>query len=337
MNTQLFDRRIRLASWLLAALAMIAVLVLHLLPALLAGLLVFELVHLIAPNLQRRFTSARSRLVAVVLLATLVVGLTTAAVIGALAFFKSDAGSLAGLFGRMAQIIEDARSALPSWIVDMLPLNAVGLQQVTVDWLREHAAEVRTVGKDAGLALAHILIGLIIGAIVSTQEALAGNSLPPLSAALAERLRRLAEAFRRIVFAQVRISALNTLFTAIYLVVVLPLFGVDLPLTKTLIAITLVAGLLPVVGNLISNAVIVVVSLAHSPHAAFASLVFLVVVHKFEYFLNARIVGGQINARAWELLTAMLLMEALFGLPGVIAAPIVYAWIKDELSSVGLV
>jgi hypothetical protein len=33
----------------------------------------------------------------------------------------------------------------------------------------------------------------------------------------------------------------------------------------------------------------------------------------------------------------MLLMEAAFGLPGVVAAPIVYAWVKDELKSVGLV
>ncbi|MFA6312084.1 MAG: hypothetical protein WCV99_18780 [Sterolibacterium sp.] len=334
---QLADQRIRLASWILAAMGMVAVLKLHLLPALLAGLLVFELVHLIAPNLQRHFATARARLAAVVLLATLVASLTTVGVIGAVAFFKSDAGSLSALFGRMAQIIEDARTALPSWVVELLPVNAVGLQQVTVDWLREHAAELRTVGKDAGLALAHILLGLAIGAMVSTQEARAGMSLAPLSAALAERLQRLAEAFRRIVFAQVRISTLNAGFTAIYLVVALPLFGVNLPLTKTLIAITLVAGLLPVVGNLISNTVIVVVSLAHSPHAALASLAFLVVVHKLEYFLNARIVGGQINARAWELLTAMLLMEAIFGLPGVIAAPIVYAWIKDELSSVGLV
>ena len=36
-------------------------------------------------------------------------------------------------------------------------------------------------------------------------------------------------------------------------------------------------------------------------------------------------------------LTAMLLMEAVFGLPGVVAAPIVYAWVKDELKSAGLV
>ena len=65
------------------------------------------------------------------------------------------------------------------------------------------------------------------------------------------------EAFRRIVFAQVRISALNTSFTAIYLVIVLPLCGVHLPLVKTMIAISFIAGLLPVIGNLISNSVIV--------------------------------------------------------------------------------
>lgn len=337
MNVHAFDLQVRIASWLLAGIALVAVLHLHLLPALLAGLLVFELVHLLAPRLQRHFVSERTRLAAVILLATVVVGVATAGVIGAITFFKSDAGSLSALFGKMAQIIEDARSTLPSWVVEMLPVNADGLQKATAEWLREHAVELRNIGKEAGLALAHILVGLVIGAMVATQEARAGKPLGPLGAALIERMRRIAEAFRRIVFAQVRISALNTFFTAIYLVVALPLFGVHLPLTKTLIAITLIAGLLPVVGNLISNAVIVVVSLAHSPHTALASLLFLMVVHKLEYFLNARIVGGQINARAWELLTAMLLMEAIFGLPGVIAAPIVYAWIKDELTSAGLV
>jgi len=113
------------------------------------------------------------------------------------------------------------------------------------------------------------------------------------------------------------------------------LFGVHLPLTKTLIAVTFIVGLLPVVGNLISNTIIVIVSLSQSSHVAFFSLLFLILIHKLEYFLNARIVGGQINARAWELLIAMLLMEALFGLPGVVAAPIVYAWIKRELADAG--
>jgi hypothetical protein len=85
-----------------------------------------------------------------------------------------------------------------------------------------------------------------------------------------------------------------------------PLAGAQLPLVKTMIAVTFVAGLLPVIGNLISNTVIVVVSLSVSPVLAASSLLFLVVIHKLEYFVNARVMGGQIHARAWEFLVAML-------------------------------
>ena len=140
-------------------------------------------------------------------------------------------------------------------------------------------------------------------------------------------------AFRRVVFAQVRIAAINTLLTGAYLLVVLPLFGIHVPLAKTLVVVTFATGLLPVVGNLISNTMIVVVSLSVSTPVAIASLVFLVVIHKFEYFLNAHIVGTQIQARAWELLLAMLVMEAAFGMAGLVAAPIYYAYLKDELGS----
>jgi predicted PurR-regulated permease PerM len=147
----------------------------------------------------------------------------------------------------------------------------------------------------------------------------------------------LGAAFRNVVFAQVRISALNTALTALYLLLVIPLLDVKLPLTKTMIAVTFIAGLLPVIGNLISNTVIVVVSLSVSPLVAVCSLAFLVLIHKLEYFVNARVMGGQIHARAWELLVAMLVMEAVFGLAELVAAPVYYAYLKNELSSGGLI
>ena len=130
---------------------------------------------------------------------------------------------------------------------------------------------------------------------------------------------------------QLSISLLNTTFTAIYLVIGLHLFGVHLPLTKTMIAITFIVGLLPIIGNLTSNTIVVIVSLAHSPAVAVASLVFLVVIHKLEYFLGARIVGSRIKSQIWELLIAMMVMEAMFGVPGLVAAPIYYAYLKSEL------
>jgi predicted PurR-regulated permease PerM len=92
-----------------------------------------------------------------------------------------------------------------------------------------------------------------------------------------------------------------------------------------------------VVGNLISNTVIVIISLGVSVWVAMASLVFLIVIHKLEYFVNARIVGGEIRAAAWEILAALLAFEAAFGVPGMVLAPILYAYVKGELVDRGLV
>ena len=44
-------------------------------------------------------------------------------------------------------------------------------------------------------------------------------------------------------------------------------------------------------------------------HVALAALASLSLIHKLEYFLNARIVGKRIQAPAWELLIAMLAPE----------------------------
>jgi len=150
-------------------------------------------------------------------------------------------------------------------------------------------------------------------------------------------VERLGEAFRRVVFAHVRIAALNSVLTALYLAVILPSVDVHLPLIKTMIGFTILVGLLPVVGNLISNAAIVILSLSVSVAVAVASLVFLAAIHKLEYFLNAHLIGAQIHAHAWELLLAMLVMEAAFGLPGLVAAPIYYAYAKDEMVAQALV
>ena len=330
-------RLIQQASWLLAALALILVLELHLLPALLAGLLVYELVHLTAPLLESRLPGLRAKQVAVIFLATGVTGATVLGTALAIGFFRGDAGSIAALAHKMAEILENSRQSMPDWLLGALPDSVEGIRTMVVQWLRDHAGQVQTIGKEAGLVMAHVLIGLVIGALLALREVCGQRMRQPLAAALTERASRLADAFRRIVFAQLRIAAINTAFTAIYLAVLLPLLGIHLPLTKTMIALTFAVGLLPVIGNLISNTVIVIVSLSHSPQIAMASLAFLVVVHKFEYFLNARIVGSRISAQSWELLLAMLVMEAAFGLPGVIAAPVYYAWLKQELIDAGLV
>ncbi|MDP9109049.1 MAG: AI-2E family transporter [Pseudomonadota bacterium] len=325
-----------LSSYLLAAVGLLVVLTKGLVAALFAGLLVYSLVHLVTPLLGKRISGERARMIAVAAIGALTVALLCLITWGSVTFFKSDAGSLPVLLQKMADIIEQSRSQIPVWISAHLPDSADALREMLTAWLREHAFEAKIIGQETGRTLAHILIGMIVGAMAALYDSTPQTYLP-LGSALRDRLINLSDAFQRIVFAQVRIAAINATLVGIYLLVVLPLMGVHLPLSKSMIALTFFAGLLPVVGNLISNTVLVVVGLSHSLNVAIGSLVFMIVIHKLEYFLNAKIIGHHINARIWELLVAMLVMETLFGIPGVVAAPVVYAYAKKELRERGLV
>ena len=328
--------RYDLTAWCLFTGALLLLVVLKLLPALLAGLLVYSLVSVLVPK-QQTPTVDRSRLLAVTLIAVIVITLITLAGFSLASFLRGGGENIPGLIQRMAEIIEDFRGRLPTWLLQYIPTDADALRAALVNWLREHTDTFQVAGAGLGRALALILIGMVIGALLSLESAVHGSDHGPLSVAFVKRALRLNSAFRRVVFAQVWISTINTTFTALYLVVVLPGFDVNLPFTETLIVITFVAGLLPILGNLVSNTIIFIVSLSQSLMVALVSLAYLIIIHKLEYFLNARIVGGHIRARAWELLIAMLVMEAAFDIPGLIAAPIYYAYMKDELRARGLI
>ena len=325
--------RYEIAAWLMMAAGLLLSLGLHLIPALLAGLLVVQLVHLLAPRFViGRLDHAWAKVLVVSLITLVVLGALGGLVAGAILYLRTE-GGLAGLLTKMAEIIENSRELLPAWAAAWLPQgDGSVIRAGLVEWLRTHAQDLRKLGGDAGRALLYVIVGLIIGSFVALREARTQITLAPLARAMCERMNRLGEAFQRVVFAQIRISALNAVLTGIYLMIVLPAMDVHLPFTKTMVLVTFLVGLLPVLGNLISNTIIVVISLSHSLGVAAGSLAFLVVIHKLEYFVNARIIGGQIQARAWELLIAMLVMEAAFGVQGVVAAPIFYAYLKKELS-----
>jgi predicted PurR-regulated permease PerM len=328
----------RTASYIISGVGLFLVLILHLLPAMISGLVVYELVHTLAYVLRAtRLGDVRARIGAVALLASVVIALLGLGIWGMMALFQSGGGSIPALLQKMAEIIDLSLGTLPQWLSERLPNNAQGLTAAITHWLRSHAGELQAIGKEAGRFTIHVLIGMVFGAMISLQGVGPPREYRPLARALMARTIRMSNAFRSVFFAQACIAALNTLFAWLYLVIILPLAGIHLPLIKTMVALTFVTGLLPVIGNLISNMVIVVVSLSQSIVTAIASLVFLVVIHKLEYFLNARIVGARIQARTWEILLFMLIMEAAFGMPGLVAAPIYYAYIKGELSELGMI
>jgi len=336
-HTTTSPNSIRAISYVLAAAALIGVLELHLLSALIAGLTIWQVGRLFAGGFDRLgLTSCRGTIASATLLAILVSVTVAAALFFIVPLLSNHEESFTALFVRMADIVTSLKTQMPSWIADYLPTTADGMREMAAELFRQHASYVQHIGQDVGRLITHILIGMVVGGLILAGGSEVHAPMHPFISELRARLVTFATAFRQVVFAQVRISLLNTFLTALYLAVVLPSLGIDLPLVKTMIALTFIVGLVPVAGNLISNTVIVTVSLSSSLSAALLSLAFLVAIHKMEYFANAKIIGSRIKAKAWEILLAMVVMEAAFGIAGIVAAPIIYAYAKDELKRSGI-
>jgi predicted PurR-regulated permease PerM len=324
------------AAFVLVALALLATLVLHLVPALLSGFLAWALLQSMARRLRGgRVSHGLARALAAAFVGLLAASLVTFTILLLWGFVRGRVGDLPAVLEKMGETLARLKDTLEAEGV-ALPLPAHGgSTEAVAGWLRENAGALRHAGTVGARGLLHALIGSVVGVLVFFHAP--SENPGPLAAALAERLRRFGGSFRSVVKAQIEISAVNTVLTAVFLFAAEPLFGVALPLRSTLVAVTFLCGLVPVAGNLVSNSVIVLVSIGVSPWAGVAALAFLLVIHKLEYFLNAKIVGGRIGAAAWETLLAILVMEAAFGIPGVILAPVVYAWVKAELVSRRLV
>jgi predicted PurR-regulated permease PerM len=322
-------------SYLLAIIATPLVIHFHLLPTLFAGLAVHVLTVKLARRLPARWGGAAQKLALTVIILIVIGGMIGAGV-GLWAFLHGNKG-MAALLAALAETLENLKRNLPESLAAAIPATIEDLREEFVILLREHGHRISSAGMAGVKTFVHIIFGMVIGGMTALHSFKRDHEWPALLAAMHDRAMALADAFDKVVFAQVKISALNTALTFIFLVLLLPLFGIHLPLLTVLIPLTFLAGLLPVVGNLISNTAIVLISLGVSTGAGVASLLFLVLIHKLEYFTNARIVGGEVHASAWELICAMVTMEAFFGLPGLVAAPVAYAWLKGELRTKGLI
>lgn len=326
------------AAWLIAGATLIFILAFHLLAAFFAGLIIYHLVHALAASLRIKSLSHReTKLLAIALIALLVIVVVMGAVAGVASFLNAENGGLSALLAKLADILERSRANLPAWVTDNFPRNSIELQNQAAVWLREHARELSGLGKETGRVAAHILIGIALSVMASMQEAVADIHHKPFVGALICRLRLFSTAFGNVVGAQTKIATVNAFITWLYLGLVLPLLGVKLPFVITLVVVTFIVGLIPVIGNVISNTAVVLVSLGRSFEIAVTSMIFLILIHKLEYFLNAKIVGAAIKARSWELLVAILMFEAAFGMAGMIAAPVYYAYIKSELYERGAI
>ncbi len=146
---------------------------------------------------------------------------------------------------------------------------------------------------------------------------------------IAERFRSLYRSFERVMGAQLIISTINAALTAVFVNVF------SLRYASIVIILTFLCGLLPIVGNLISNTIIVGIAFSTvSPKFAAWTIVFLIAIHKLEYFLNSKIIGSAIRHPMWLTMLGLIVGERVMGIPGLILAPVVLHFIKIEASQI---
>ena len=210
-----------------------------------------------------------------------------------------------------------------------------GLKDLALDEVRQDLASLGRHAREASFAVVQLLCGLVVAASLFLSAKWGSENDPGLARdslyatvvnELSERFQIFFSSFSKVAGAQIIISAINTALTCGFLL------WAGYSYVAVITATTFLCGVLPIIGNLISNTLIVFVGFTLSPHTALLALIFLIVIHKLEYFLNSKIIGDRIQTPMWLTLVGIMLGEKLMGVPGMILAPIVLHYLKVEAS-----
>jgi len=216
----------------------------------------------------------------------------------------------------LRQMQEDLLHRLPPWLnVEGLKERLPHMVQPAVDYLRA-----------TGRTLLHLLIGIILAIIYvldrSPVQALV-SEIPEdsIMGSVKRYFGYLAEAILITISLQVLVAVVNTLLT-------LPLLlALRLPHIGAFTILIFVSSLVPVVGNLVSGAVLIVASYVYRGiGSVIAFVVTTFILHKIEaYYLNPRLATRHVNLPSLVLIISLILHEHVFGLVGLfLSFPVLY-------------
>ncbi|HWH90328.1 MAG TPA: AI-2E family transporter [Candidatus Binatia bacterium] len=283
--------------------------------------------------LRQLYFLTKRKWLALILFGVVVVGIAAAAI------FLTRAAVLA-----LPDVADTSIPSASAWAqkrqIELPFTDFESLKQVVIDVLGQEANYLRNVAHFARSATA--VLAFCILAIVAAGSLFIKTGLDPYRGThrvknnlysiccdeVSTRFRDFYRCFATVMGAQITISLVNTGLTAIFLI------AAGMPHAPLLVAVTFLCGLVPIVGNLVSNTIIVFVALTVSPKLAIFALVFLVLIHKLEYFLNSKIIGDRIRNPVWLTLIALIIGERLMGIPGLILAPVVLNYLRVEMLTV---
>src|SRR3989442_1796316 len=307
-----------------------------------ATIILAGLLHLAGPllgvlfsyfALRQLYYLTKRKWLALILFGIVVAGVATAAV------YFTRAAILA-----LPDVADTSIPSASAWAqkrqIDLPFTDFESLRQVVIDTLGQEAQYLRNVANFAK-STATVLVFSILG-IVAAGSLFLKTGLDPHRGThrvknnlysiccdeVSARFRDFYRSFATVMGAQITISLINTVLTAAFVL------AIRLPNAPLLIVVTFLCGLLPIVGNLVSNAIIVCLAFTVSLKLALGALVFLIAIHKLEYFLNSKIIGNRIRNPIWLTLLALIIGERLMGIPGMELAPVILNYLRLEMSRI---
>ncbi len=307
------------------------VLIFKVVPGILAGLLAYVLTTSIMHKMkwQTPNNPLKEKVVGII------VGLLSFAFLGTIGFFIAkylSGENMMGLIATIAETLSKGKEFFPSGISQNIPDTVEEIKYSAMEVAKSHFNSIANMGRAVLYELLLVVIGWLIGILIACKRS--DRTQTEFSQKWNDLWNKLGSAFKFVVFAQVKVAAFNSLFMAIFLFVVCPIFNWEIPYSKLLVLITFLCGLLPIIGNLISNTVSFLLAMTVSMPAAIAALCMLVAIHKLEYLIISKSLGADIDSDIWELLIVLFAFEIIFGVAGMVFSPILYAFFKKEMRSI---
>ncbi|MFI4853243.1 MAG: AI-2E family transporter [Candidatus Makana argininalis] len=324
------NKQLKCISYMLMILFITLMIPLHLFTCFISGFFVYKIILFLTPSfLEKSLGVNKARLIIITIISLLMIFIFSIGIINTINCLKFEIFQKNNFKFINSDIFIIIKNLIPDYFTDFLPESTEKIKYKIFSLINSNLNIFRKIFDSFVNGSIMIFLGLILGSSVALNKPFKHNSY--FIKQLSKRIINLYDSFSNVVYAQIKVSFLNTILTTLIMLILFIFLKIKIPFIKELILITFIFGLFPIIGNIISNSMITISAFHISFIIGTIMLIYLIFIHKLEYFLNAEIVGKSINSKSWELLLAMIILKSIFGLEGLIAAPIYYAYLKKEL------
>ncbi|OWX51054.1 hypothetical protein A7A51_12330, partial [Acinetobacter baumannii] len=262
----LSNRQSLIASYILMGIFLLSVIPLHLLASFFAGFLIYEIIISLSSIVERYIDGQRARIFISILLSIITISLLAFFITSLISFVVYDLKGvgLHSINGKVDQTLLHLQAEIGKYLPGYIPDSVTELKDEIFAFMKDNVTTLKNASSDILHNLVTMVMGLIIGILVAIHGFHRRTPQPVFKSLLIQRIQKLSISFRNVVFAQIKISAINTLLFILFAFVLLPIWGVHLPFAKTLTILTFMFGLIPILGNLISNTLTFIAALTIS-------------------------------------------------------------------------